>query len=95
MNEKDNPYFNLLEIMGNQAPEQQKIIHFGKVINLSPLQISINEIILDQNDLLLNSNLKFYDSSIIGKTTDYININDNVVLISEDFQTFILMCKVV
>lgn len=94
MNYKDNPYLSLLEIMGNQSPVQKNIIHYGKVINISPLQVSLKEITLDRTDLVINSNLKFYNSSVV-MNEDFINIGDNVVLISEDFQIFILLCKVV
>ena len=56
----------------------------GKVINTNPLSISIGELFLDSEDLMVNENIKGF------------NRNDTLAMVlAENRQKYIVLCKVV
>lgn len=57
MNKEDNPYLNFLQIMQNQAPQTPSPFYIGEVINETPLQVKVNEIVFNREEMLINSEL--------------------------------------
>ena len=56
----------------------------GRVVNTNPLSISIDELFLDREDLMVSENIKGF------------NRNDTLAMVpTENRQKYIVLCKVV
>ena len=79
-----NPYNGILNIIKQQNNSSSSAVVIGKVINTNPLSISIGELFLDSEDLMVNENIKGF------------NMNDTLAMIlTENRQKYIVFCKVV
>ena len=102
MNNKDNPYFTLAQLI--KQPTQIQNVILGKVTSISPLLVNANGIQLDKKDLLINKDLLKCTKRNIkldGTRREIENIEDNfkvgstVVLLTQDNQKFYLICEVI
>lgn len=79
-----NPYNGILNIIKQQNSSSSSAVVIGKVINANPISISIGELFLDSEDLMVNENIKGF------------NRNDTLAMVpTENRQKYIVLCKVV
>lgn len=80
----NNPYNGILNIIKEQNNTSSSAVVIGKVINTNPLSVSIGELFLDREDLMVNENIKGF------------NKNDTLAMVpTENRQKYIVLCKVV
>lgn len=80
----NNPYNGILNIIKQQNNSSSSAVVIGKVINTNPLSISIGELFLDSEDLMVNENIKGF------------NRNDTLAMVpTENRQRYVVLCKVV
>lgn len=82
MNNEDNQFMTLAQNIKNMTSSKQQLFYIGAVISISPLVVDIGELQLDREDLIINKDIVNF------------NLNDKVVLITNDQQLFILLCIV-
>lgn len=99
-----NPYSFLVSTIRNQGSmNSSEGIQLGKVISTSPLTVSIGDLQLISNNLLLADYLKEgYERTISlnGIENSYsfkgdIAVNDTLALMKINSSTFLILCKVV
>lgn len=79
-----NPYNGILNIIKQQNNSSSSAVVIGKVVNTNPLSISIGELFLDSEDLMVNENIKGF------------NRNDTLAMVpTKNRQKYIVLCKVV
>ena len=66
-----NPYNGILNIIKQQNNSSSSAVVIGKVVNTNPLFISIGELFLDREDLMVNENIKSFNFNT-GQLTDKI-----------------------
>lgn len=70
--------------MRQQNNTSSSVVAIGKVVRTNPLAISIGELFLDSEDLMVNENIKDF------------NRNDTLAMVlTENRQKYIVLCKVV
>lgn len=79
MNTSSNPYIGLLGIIHGGRKESGGRIFQGHVMSVSPLQIQAAGLLLDAEDLRVSSALD-------------LSVGDETLLITEDCQTFYIIC---
>lgn len=79
-----NPYNGILNIIKQQNNNSSSAVVIGKVVNDSPLSISIGELFLDSEDLMVNENIKVFNQ---GDTL--------AIVLAPNKQKYIILCKVV
>lgn len=80
----NNPYNGILNIIKEQNNSSSSAVMIGKVKSINPLSISIGELFLDSEDLMVNENIKGF------------NRNDILAMVpTENSQKYIVLCKVV
>lgn len=80
----NNPYNGILNIIKQQNNSSSSAIVIGKVISTNPLSISIGELFLDSEDLMVNENIKEF------------NKDDTLAMVAtSNKQKYIVLCKVV
>lgn len=90
MDVQDNPYMNLVEIMQKEGRVHNPIPYIkGKVVSTSPFLVEANSIPIEREEMLINESLLASPN-----IEDCFKVGDRVVLLSEDQQEFILLCKV-
>lgn len=109
LDKKDDPYLSFIAMMREQGNKDNPVPFLvGKVISASPLLIQAGSIQLEREDLLINEmilsgykrnvNIKPEASSEYKaeiETKDDFKVNDQVILLmSQDQQQFVLICKV-
>lgn len=97
MDLQDNPFMNLLEIMRQQGSVNNPVpFMIGSVINSMPLLVKVGEIQLERDDLLINKSY-LLEEEIGGYdyTEKTFKVGEKLTLLmSQDQQQFILICKV-
>lgn len=88
-----NPYLELYSLMG-EATKVETPFFIGQIKTVSPLTVQLSDIILDNEDLLIDSNMYKLHTTINEEIKDRLNINDKVVLLSLN-DKFIIISKVV
>lgn len=93
-----NPYLELYSLMG-EATKVDSPFFMAKIKSVSPFTVSLSDITLDKDDLLIDSSMyKLHTTSNI-ETKDKLNINDTVLLLrikNENMNDkFIVISKVV
>ena len=78
-----NPYNGIINII-KQNNTSSSVVVIGKVLTNSPLSISIGELFLDKEDLMVNENIKVFNN---GDTV--------AMLLAPNKQKYIILCKVV
>ena len=84
MTQINNPYNGILNIIKQQNNNSSSTVVIGKVISDNPLSISIGELFLDREDLMVNENIKSFNKGDILAMTPTTNK-----------QKYIVLCKVV
>ena len=79
-----NPYNGILNIIKQQNNNNSSAVVIGRVINNNPLFISIGELFLDREDLMVNENIKVFNQ---GDTL--------AMILNPNKQKYIILCKVV
>ena len=80
----NNRYNGILNIIKQQNNTSSSAVVIGKVVNDNPLSISIGELFLDSEDLMVNENIKGF------------NRNDTLAMVpTQNRQKYIVLCKVV
>ena len=80
----NNPYNGILNIIKEQNNHSSSAVVIGKVKSTNPLSISIGELFLDSEDLMVNENIKSF------------NKGDTLAMIpTSNRQKYIVLCKVV
>ena len=80
----DNPYNRILNIIKQQNNDSSSAIVLGKVISGIPLSISIGELFLDREDLMVNESIKsFKEGDLLAMVP------------ATNKQKYIILCKVV
>ena len=80
----NNPYNGILNIIKQQNNSSSSAVVIGKVANTNPLSISIGELFLDKEDLIVNKNIKeFNEGDILAMVP------------TTNKQKYIVLCKVV
>ena len=80
----NNPYNGILNIIKQQNNTSSSAIAIGRVTNTSPLAISIGELFLDSEDLMVNESIKSFKEGDVLAMVPAINK-----------QKYIILCKVV
>lgn len=80
----NNPYNGILNIIKQQSNSSSSAVVIGKVISTNPLSISIGELFLDKEDLMVNENIKGFNKGDILAMT-----------LTSNRQNYIVLCKVV
>ncbi len=80
----NNPYNGILNIIKQQNNSSSSAVAIGKVVNNNPLSISIGELFLDSEDLMVNEDIKGFKK---GDTL--------VMMLTSNRQKYIVLCKVV
>lgn len=80
-----NPYNGILNIIKEQNKNSSSsAVVIGKVICTNPLSVSIGELFLDSEDLMVNENIKGF------------NQGDTLAMVpTSNKQKYIILCKVV
>lgn len=79
-----NPYSGILSIVKQQNNSSSSSVGIGKVVTISPLAISIGELFLDREDLMVSENVKEF------------NKGDTLAMVpTTNKQKYIILCKVV
>lgn len=82
MNNVDNAYYNLLEIIKGDNKQQNSNIKIGTIYNSSPLILKVGEFSYEEDEIKINADLNF-------------NLNDSVLVVSLDGDnTQIIICRV-
>ncbi|WP_410497021.1 DUF2577 family protein [Cellulosilyticum sp. ST5] len=80
----NNPYNGILNIIKQQNNSSSSAVVIGKVKSTNPLSISIGELFLDREDLMVNENIKNF------------NKGDVLAMVpTSNRQRYIVLCKVV
>ena len=80
----NNPYNGILNVVKQQNNDSSSAVVIGKVISSTPLSISIGELFLDKEDLMVNENIKSF------------KIGDILAMVpTTNKQKYIILCKVV
>lgn len=80
----NNPYNGILNIIKQQNNTSSSAVVIGKVTSTNPLSISIGELFLDREDLMVNENIKCF------------NKGDTLAMVpTSNRQKYIILCKVV
>nr|WP_302599710.1 DUF2577 family protein [uncultured Cellulosilyticum sp.] len=80
----NNPYNGILSIIKQQNNTSSPAVVIGKVISNNPLSVSIGELFLDREDLMVNENIKGF------------NQGDTLAMVpTSNKQKYIILCKVV
>lgn len=79
-----NPYNEIINIIKQQNNNSSSSVAIGTVITNSPLSISIGELFLDREDLMINESIKQFNQ---GDTL--------VMVLAPNKQKYIILCKVV
>ena len=78
------PYNGILNLIKQQNNTSSSAVVIGKVVHDSPLSISIGELFLDSEDLMVNENIRSF------------NIGDTLAMtLTPNKQKYIILCKVV
>ncbi|OOB77424.1 MAG: hypothetical protein BEN18_10255 [Epulopiscium sp. Nuni2H_MBin001] len=86
MTNADNPFITLAKIIRTQAELNNPTTFFiGKIIGANPIVVEVAGIVLKQNEILINE--KLVDSHAVD--------DDVLMLMSNDKQRFVMVCKVV
>lgn len=80
----NNPYNGILNIIKQQNNVSSSAVGIGKVISTNPLAISISELFLDSEDLMVNESIKEFNK---GDTL--------AMVLAPNKQKYIILCKVV
>lgn len=80
----NNPYNGILNIIKQQNNNSSSAVVIGNVVNINPLSISIGELFLDREDLMVNENIKEFNKGDILAMTPISNK-----------QKYIVLCRVV
>ncbi|MEG0839756.1 MAG: hypothetical protein RSF33_08150 [Hydrogenoanaerobacterium sp.] len=83
---EDNPYAKMAQPVGTV----RRIIKMGVVTSKTPLKILADGLELCGSDLYVNSALLF---AATGEQT--LRAGDNVAMLTEDNQTYLVLCKAV
>lgn len=104
MNNEGNQFMALAANIVNMSKNKNQLFYLGKVISISPFIVDIGQLQLDRDDLLINKDLlkgnirkiKIGDMQEceVENLEDVFKINDNVALITNDKQLFVLLCIV-
>lgn len=80
----NNPYSGILNILKQQNNTKSSAVVIGKVINSNPLAVSMGELFLDREDLMVNESINSF------------NKGDILAMIpTTNKQKYIVLCKVV
>lgn len=80
----NNPYNGILSIIKQQNNDSSSTVVIGKVISTNPLSISIGDLFLDKEDLMVNESIKSFKKG------------DSLVMVPTiNRQKYIVLCKVV
>lgn len=80
----NNPYKEIVNILKQQNNNSSSAVTIGKVISTNPLAISIGELFLDKEDLMVNESIKnFKDGDLLAMVP------------TTNKQKYIILCKVV
>ena len=80
----NNPYNGILNIIKQQSNSSSSAVVIGKVISTNPLSISIGELFLDREDLMVNENVReFRKGDVLAMVP------------TSNGQKYIILCKVV
>ena len=80
----NNPYNRILNILIQQNDTSSSAVVIGRVANISPLSISIGELFLDREDLMVNESIKSFKK---GELLAMVSTTNR--------QKYIILCKVV
>lgn len=80
----NNPYNGILNILKQQNSNSSSAVVIGKVISNAPLSISIGELFLDREDLIVNESIKSFKKGEMFAMVPTTNK-----------QKYIILCKVV
>ena len=79
-----SPYNGILDILKQQNNNSSSAVVIGKVSSTNPLSISIGELFLDREDLMVNESIKQF------------NKGDILAMVpTTNKQKYIILCKVV
>ncbi len=79
-----NPYNGILNIIKQQNNSSSSVVMIGKVITNNPISISIGELFLDSEDLMVNESIKSFKEG------------DMLAMVpATNKQKYIILCKVV
>lgn len=79
-----NSYNGILNIIKQQNNSSSSAVVIGQVIDNNPLSISIGELFLDSEDLMINENIRLFNK---GDTL--------AMVLAPNKQKYIILCKVV
>lgn len=80
----NNPYNGIINIIKQQNNNSSSAVALGKVTSTNPLAISIGELFLDKEDLMVNENIKnFKEGDLLAMVP------------TTNKQKYIILCKVV
>ena len=80
----DNVYSGILNIIKQRNNDSSSAVVIGKVTSTSPLSISIGELFLDRDDLMINESIKnFSEGDLLAMVP------------TTNRQKYIILCKVV
>lgn len=96
-----NPYLELYKMMA-EATEIQPSFFIGKIKSISPFTVNLSDIVLDSDDLLIdstimklhNASIKCSEGTIEHNLKDELKVNDKVVML-RIYDKFIIISKVV
>ena len=80
----NNPYNGIINIIKQQNNNSSSTVVLGKVVNTNPLSISIGELFLDREDLMVNESIRTFKEGDMLAMVPTINR-----------QKYIILCKVV
>ena len=80
----NNPYNGIINMIKQQNNNSSSAVEIGKVSSTNPLSISIGELFLDREDLMVNESVKSFKKG------------DMVAMVpTTNKQKYIILCKVV
>lgn len=84
-NVEDNPYIKLIKRINKENKSSYPTMYrFGRVMSINPLKIDVENLMLEKDDFLKNSNITIF------------YIGDTLLLIPiEDEQRYVIVAKVV
>lgn len=99
-----NPYSKLANMFGGEKVGAL-ILRRGSVRTVQPLSIDVGGITANSNELMINSAMLTHEEQVVpigaeppsftAKVTPKLSAGDSVILLTEDDQTFYVVCKVV
>lgn len=92
-----NVYSSLAKEINSDTKITSNVIDIGEIKSLDPMSISLSDILLDEDDIILTDKIqKLIEPLIPEYEEDKLKVGDKVVLYSiEDGQKFIVIDRVV